>query len=418
MNRTVWVASILAVAGFGCASGGMGDDENGVMEAMAKPAAPSPGNVFTTNSDCAKNTPKFDSLEEVHVLAPRAPAKTEFFVKLYGPPLATVDLGIPQVLIPYGGECASLVEIFGDVFGTMNNGGVYKVEVCGDLDEPRSCFSQNFKINESEGEGGAGGGGPTMGTLLVDKYYYVNEGDPTEAIPAGEQGEALEGWRIDLTDEDGDTVSYPTPVEVYLEPGTYTVTERMPNESNWRAGTVLTYEVVIEAGETVQVKFGNYCERSPGGHTLGWWQNKNGEADMRTDLAGDLGALDALHLKNLSGDDQDFGPTDYAGFKSWLKGAKGNPMAYMLSAQLSSMVLAMRHGYTDGAVYVGRDGDGNWLLPGGLVTWADQLLSEFQRSTPDANKAEETRVKDWIDAVNNGRSFAQPTGEHCPYSFD
>ncbi|AKU91702.1 hypothetical protein [Vulgatibacter incomptus] len=365
-------------------------------------------------------------MEEVHVVAPHAPANTPFFVKLYGPPMASIDLGLPQIR-PYGGECARLVDIFGDVFQTMNNGGVFKVEVCGDLNKPKSCFSQNFKVKEwGGGEGGAGGAGgaggeggaggheePLLGKLHVIKSYA---GDPS----IGGDVE-LSGWHVDLEASDGTVVPLETPVEIDLLPGTYTVTERRAKESNWYNSTETFKVVEITAGATTEVEFRNYCTRKPGGHTMGWWQNKNGEADMRTDLAGDLDALNALNLKNGQGNDQDFALNDYAGFKAWIKGAKANPMAYMLSTQLATMVLATRHGYTDPSVYVGKDETGTWIQGDGLVAWADRLLYAFDKNRPDANKSAEGKVKDLIDEINNGaKSYLQPVHDPdgCPYTFD
>jgi hypothetical protein len=276
----------------------------------------------------------------------------------------------------------------------------------------KSCKSENFKLEPADEPEE-----PELGTLTVLKFYDANEdGLRNDPAPGGTDPQELMGWAFIVTDEEGDTFPWETPASLALEPGLYTVTELLPAEQNWLHSTPLSFDIEIVAGETTEVEFGNYSTSSPGGHTLGWWQNKNGEAEMRSDLAGDLAALNALHLKNLQGADADFGPGDYAGFKAWLKGAKGNPMAYMLSAQTATLVLAMRHGHTDNTVYVGLDGT-DWLVAQDLVDRAEALLAAFDPTKPDANKGEETRIKDWIDAVNNGRSFTQPTPALCPFTF-
>lgn len=400
----------LAIAAAACAT----QDEPDIADvrALSGPNLPaSPGQVHTRLDDCQQNHTQFSTWADVHVIAPRASAGMQFQVRLSSPSQRVVDLGLPQ-LAPYDGSCTALVDLFGGALLAVAPGG-YKVEVCLDPSAPNTCGSQNFQVRAASEEPE-----PWMGTLVIRKFYDANEdGLPNDPAPGDTEPQWLEGWAMEIHPEILDyLVETSSPSTTSLEPGTYTVLERLPNESNWFHVTPRSHEVEIVAGETTEVEFGNACKASPGGHTLGWWQNKNGEAEMRTDLADDLAALNALHLKDLQGADRDFALDDYAGFRAWLKGAKGNPMAYMLSAQLATLVLSMRHGHTDGDVYVGLDGE-DWLVAQDLVDRANALLADFDPAAPDANEAEEARIKDWIDAVNNGRSFTQPTPALCPFTF-
>ena len=82
-----------------------------------------------------------------------------------------------------------------------------------------------------------------------------------------------------------------------LDPGTYSVTEGNPG-GNWvHSATLLDdvkqlYEgnpvnpvsgIVLAAGDSRTVEFGNYCAVGSGGHTLGFWSNKNGRQVRRAD---------------------------------------------------------------------------------------------------------------------------------------
>ena len=88
-------------------------------------------------------------------------------------------------------------------------------------------------------------------------------------------------------------------------------------------------------------------------------------------------------------------------------------MAYMLSAQLAATKLSVIHGFTNPVVIV--DGTRN---VNDLMAYADSLLAA-DGFTPggDPNRAEQARVKDILDLINNGGSFVQPTAVNCPYTF-
>jgi len=133
---------------------------------------------------------------------------------------------------------------------------------------------------------------------------------------------------------------------------------------------------------------------TPGGRTKGFWSNNNGQALI---TSADLQGLRDLCLKNAVG--ADFDATTKANFRTWLASANANNMAYMLSAQLSATYLSVQHGFTNPNATV----DGT-LTVSELMTYANSLLcaDEITRSG-DANRAEQERVKDLLDRINNGK---------------
>ena len=113
---------------------------------------------------------------------------------------------------------------------------------------------------------------PQVGSLTACKYYDFN------ANGVNNSESPLAGWPMTIDPVDG--ASQPptqgtnaagcvtwTP----LAPGTYTVTEGVPNEDNWvnsdpGNGTFAESASVVQ-GETSRVEFGNYCTEPSGGNT-------------------------------------------------------------------------------------------------------------------------------------------------------
>jgi hypothetical protein len=90
--------------------------------------------------------------------------------------------------------------------------------------------------------------------------------------------------------------------------------------------------------------FGNTNVGSENGKTIGFWSNKNGQALI---TQADIDALNALHLRNAAGVDQNWTGSlaqQKSALKSFLLGASATNMANMLSAQLAATVLNARHG--------------------------------------------------------------------------
>ena len=287
---------------------------------------------------------------------------------------------------------------------TTNNGNEYKVWVCADSNFTNNqCKTDNFKVSRQDGPP------PTQnGEITVRKFYDSNQNgvkDPGEVY--------LEGWQFTLSGPS--TFSNPLLTTFTSEalPGIYTATESATIETNWFNTTNMTLNALVVDGDTSEVEFGNYCTLTPGGHTRGYWSNKNGQQE---ETAADFVTLTALHLVNADGTARDFTAALNINKKNlniWLLDANAKNMAYMLAAQLAATKLSVIHGYTNAAVIV----DGTMNV-NDLIAYADSLL-EDDGNTPagDPNRAEQGRVKDILDKINNGGAFVQPTAAGCPYTF-
>lgn len=311
--------------------------------------------------------------------------------------------------------CYQLVDIVSPVPGgaggyndTTNGGDEYKVWVCSDSAFTNSnCKTDNFKVKSVECLPDDPNCNPG-GNLSVLKFYDADQDgikDPGEPY--------LEGWKFDLSPAIG-TNPLMTSFFSPAAPGIYTATERDTIETNWFASTSKTLSTIVLPGDSSSViEFGNYCTLTPGGHTIGFWSNKNGQ---NLEDAADFTELTGLCLRNADGSDRDFTGTLIVNKKNlniWLLDAKATNMAYMLSAQLAATELSVNHGFTNPSVIV----DGTRDVTA-LMTYANSLLcADGYTPGGDPNRAEQARVKDILDKINNGGSFVQPTADNCPYTF-
>ena len=138
-------------------------------------------------------------------------------------------------------------------------------------------------------------------SIRAHKFYDANTNGSQD------QGEPpISGWKFKLgsttkfTDGNGDATF------TGLLPGSYTVTEVFPAGASWVSTTGGTSKTLTLACPTV-VNFGNVCSLTPGGLTIGYWSNKNGQA---LETAADFTGLTAFCLRNANGTDRDF--TGYA----------------------------------------------------------------------------------------------------------
>ena len=163
--------------------------------------------------------------------------------------------------------------------------------------------------------------------------------------------------------------------------------------------------------------FGNLCLGAGGGHTLGFWSNKNGQKLFD---AADLAAMVALNLR--AGNGAHFNPAGYSAFKSWLLKATATNMAYMLSAQLSAMVLNVREGFVDGDALVHAPDAGDTGVGDDFITIADLTaaadaslgLNGLTIAAGPARVYQEA-LKNALDRANNNRNFVQPGP--CPVVY-
>jgi len=215
-----------------------------------------------------------------------------------------------------------------------------------------------------------------------------------------------------------------------------TVCEVMPTGSHWMqtgpidgatiGGNLATaddgcWDALNVHQSITGLDFGNLCLGAGGGHTLGFWSNKNGQA--RFDAA-DLAAMVALNLRNANG--TAFNPTSYSGFKSWLLKATATNMSYMLSAQLSAMVLNVRegtaNGFVSGSALVYAPGVGNTGVNNQFITINDLTTAANNELglhglvlSGSPFRAYQEALKNALDAGNNNLNFVQATA--CPVVY-
>jgi hypothetical protein len=170
---------------------------------------------------------------------------------------------------------------------TTNPGGEYKawISASADFDNSRSK-TDNFKVREPDAPP------PPQAALTIQKFYDANADgvkQPTEPF--------LEGWKVGLTPWGESQEIQFTTYTANRDVGNYESTEFMPIQTNWYRTTpaVIPVQFVLtDAGYTVT--YGNVCTGAGGGLTLGYWSNKNGQADL-TNLGGGMTA----NLSRLSG---------------------------------------------------------------------------------------------------------------------
>lgn len=344
------------------------------------------------------------------------------------------------------GPCSNVTVQLMPFDDTPNPGGVYKVWItrvsdyvagcettvsvaCGHFGfVPGHTKTDNFKAQDDcpVGTPGCDEEIDFDGALEAYKFYDANA---SGTFDAGDLD--LAGWPMTLTsvnqgvDSTQNTASDGTALWDPLIPDNdYYVTEGTPLESNWVHSTTIYLghdgspqnpagPLVVNANETTTVAFGNYCTVPSGGRTLGFWSNKNGQATMNDGgtLAPELALLVSYNLRNANG--SHFDPATYPAFRTWLLNANATNMAYMLSAQLSAMVLNVEAGFVDGGAY---------YVPAGRTI--NQLMADANTSlgswgyTPDghAQRANQEQLKNWLDQLNNNAGVLSPTP--CTATFD
>ena len=186
---------------------------------------------------------------------------------------------------------------------------VYSVEVPND--ESASADNLDF-------------GNIPQGNVWGAKYYDTNQNGQWDS------GEPLiSGWKIlqdatpfytgsSFTDDNTFAANF----AATLDPGSYTFAEVLSGNGWMQTGNTVNqtfktggataslaakvYTVTIpndQPSSVSKIYFGNVCSRTPGGLTLGFWSNRNGQA---LETAADFTALNALNLRNANGTNRDF----------------------------------------------------------------------------------------------------------------
>ena len=393
-------------------------------------AAPLSGAIFTTDVSCSgTNVNIFPNKDAVyldggpaHVGAAGLP-DGEYYVQvtepngtLLGTSLGTAD-ETPAVVS--GGEfavCYQLSAILRKASDstpgyddTTNPGGEYKVWI-----SPDAQFAQqktdNFKVNAVV---------PNEGQIRVVKFYDANANGTND----GE--EEITGWKVRI--QDGIDYIRFTPVDItVIAPDDYTVTEFDTIEGNWIHTTTNPLTLSLAVGQAQTFQFGNVCIGGGGGHTLGFWSNKNGQATMNDGATSvsELALLSGLNLRNANG--TNFDPATYAAFRTWILSATATNMSYMLSAQLAAMNLNVEALLVDGSelVYapallpynpVGINALGFISINDLMAAANSELGLHGSVLSGNSFRPYQEALKNTLDAANNNQNFVQASP--CPFSF-
>lgn len=295
---------------------------------------------------------------------------------------------------------------------TPNPGGVYILAICRISDpsvypvEPSDCKYDAFKIKSEECPDC-----DPESNLEVIKWYDAN----TDGIRDGSEA-VITGWQVFVNG-----FEFATPVAVFVAPGTHTVSEGTPNETNWMHTTATSVQVSVPPSVTVE--FGNVCVGGGGGLTLGFWSNKNG--GNRITSLGLLPGVLALNLRKANG--AKLGSVSLANFQKFLLEASATNMANMLSAQLAAMHLNVASGGVNGGALIYAPGtnsanalgfatvnaimaEANTLLGAGGATYLVILSGHADHARAEA-------LKNALDNGNNNLNFVQPGPESCPFTF-
>lgn len=260
------------------------------------------------------------------------------------------------------------------------------------------------------------------GTLVAKKFYDANANGHRDT---GEPW--LQGWKMTASSVSHSLLSTKFTnvngaASWSVVPGNdYALTEGTPLEGNWVQSSPVdgggnpinpVTGLHVVGGYSKVVKFGNYCTTGSGGLTPGFWSNRNGFNTMNDggEIASELALLSSLHLRDATG--QDFDPTSYAQFRTWLLGGTATNMAYMLSVHLAAMALNVESGKVDDSrVYVPAG-----MTIGELMTLADQSLALHPTTfTGDPERPIQEQYKNWLDALNNNAQAVSLTP--CAYTF-
>jgi hypothetical protein len=342
----------------------------------------------------------------------------------------TQNLGAPAPHANGTGKCPGSISIqlipFDD---TDNPGGEYKVWVTrvSDYEDPAvgnngagpnfgfvggHIKTDNFKVEElDEPPPPPPPNGDTF-SISGKKFYDANVNG---VLDVGEVGIPL--WQIYLNDQGGDTLDSNTTTDLdgdyefpNLPAGTYDVCELIPGLAPTWVNTTPTLisDIDLDPDDSVDNNFGNVCLGPGGGHTLGFWSNRNGQKLFGAD---DLAAMVALNLRNADG--SHFNPPNYTAFRTWLLGANATNMAYMLSAQLAAMKLNVLNGFVSPGAFIYAPGTTSANAFGfatveDIIDEAnDALGADGETFAGDPNRAYQELLKDVLDDANNNLNFVQ-----------
>lgn len=322
---------------------------------------------------------------------------------------------------------------------TDNPGGVYILAICASgATSPSQCKYDAFRIKEGDPNDPP----PVFPIVNGGKYYDANlNGQWDQATEPG-----IANWQIDYTDEVSGTVETGGDGLFTLEliPDHYVFEEKQATNTQWhpnggytpawfQTGNTVdqtsttggayahlnsdkTYYIEVDDNQVVNgLFFGNICIGAGGGHTLGFWSNKNGQALID---GADLAALVALNLRNANG--SSFDPGSKTAYRTWVLNATATNMAYMLSAQMSAAVLNVREGFVSDQATIYAPGTTSADALGfarlsDVIAEANASLGTYGLVLSDsAERAHQEALKNALDNANNNTNFVQASPATCP----
>lgn len=244
---------------------------------------------------------------------------------------------------------------------------------------------------------------PDPTVIKATKYYDANANGTNDAgdVPIADWPIFIDGVDdpfLVLTGADGT-------VATEVDPGDYTVSEGLA--VGWTNVGPASVDVTAVAEQIVNVAFGNICLGDGGGHTKGFWQNKNGQ-EAFGHIAGALAMLSGLPLEDDSANA--FDPASYAQFRTWIRSARAKTPSYMLSAQLATMALNVTSGMVDGGalVYAPAAPSANAFGFIGVTS----LMNDASISL--VSGSDDLALSDALDQANNNQTFVQGGPADCP----
>ncbi|MCM2276135.1 MAG: HYR domain-containing protein, partial [Candidatus Didemnitutus sp.] len=259
-------------------------------------------------------------------------------------------------------------------------------------------------------------------------------------------------FTVTVVDRESPTINCPSDLVAYaagvtslaLNPGTATYADNcgatlsttrsdgQPLDAAFPVGTtVVRWIATDDAGNTA------WCEQkivvantlgAGGGHTMGFWSNKNGQSVFNS-FNGTAAMLNAMNLRSANGSPFDLPvtaaglntSTSFSTLSSWLNATSATNMAYMLSGQLAAMKLNVHFAGTTALAKFGTGVNGHAYIhaPGAQsanawgITTVNALIAEANAAlgangltlSGSAARDYQTALKTALDRGNNNLNF-------------
>jgi len=395
---------------------------------VLRAAPPISGAIFTTDSTCTEvNVNIYEHKADVYIDGgPEHPGSAglpdgSYCVQVTDPSGHTVlGLSAPGAVTVVDGEfveCYQLTTILNTASSgftapgfddTPNPGGEYKVWVSTDCNfENNNTKTDNFQVQEE----------CEKGVVNVTSFYDAN------ADGVQDHGEPdMVGWKFRAFGHDNLHITKETPNHAKVLVGAYTAVALDPNERSWVPTTPVKVEFTVDEYSVNPVNYGCVCLGTGGANTIAFWSNKSGQSMTNAD---DLAFLSVLYLRSSRG--ADYNPTTPKSLSSWGLNANTTNMAYMLSMQLATMQLNVRHAFVNGNALVHapallKYGTVAGLNTLGFISINDLMVAasaEIQAhgltTSTSPYRSYQEALNSALDDANSNKIFVQDSP--CDFSF-